>query len=95
MNQGETLFYLREIQTHWSTSNVSREKLAELKATKLIEMNDTPLLAVRLTPEGARFKSAGRPSEQNGAGIRPSAKASGVRRHHARKKSTPPPKPLV
>jgi hypothetical protein len=69
MTQGETLFYLREIQSHWSTSNVSRDKLAELEAAKLIEINTVPFIAVRLTSEGARLKTAGRPPASNGKGI--------------------------
>ena len=61
MTQGETLFYLREIRSHWSTSNVSSEKLAELEAAGLIESILSPVLAFRLTNEGARCKALGRP----------------------------------
>ena len=63
MTQGETLFYLREIRTHWCTSNVSPDKLAELEAAKLIERNSEPVPTVRLTAEGARQKIAGRPRD--------------------------------
>jgi hypothetical protein len=59
MTPGETLFYLREIHPHWTTSNVSATKLAELHAARLIEIN-TALPTVRLTSEGARCKNLGR-----------------------------------
>ena len=59
MTQGETLFYLREIHPHWTTSNVSATKLAELQAAQLIEINPTSP-TVRLTSEGARCKNLGR-----------------------------------
>jgi len=71
MTQGETLFYLREIHSHWCTSNVSREKLAELELARLIEINGTPIVAVRLTSEGAKVKTMGRPATSNGKGISP------------------------
>ena len=71
MTQGETLFYLREIHSHWSTSNVSRDKLAQMEAAKLIEINGEPVFAVRLTSEGAKIKTMGRPSASNGKGITP------------------------
>jgi hypothetical protein len=68
MTQGETLFYLREIHSHWCTSNVSPEKLAELEAAKLIERGAQPMPVVRLTAEGARWKTSGRP-RGTGSGI--------------------------
>ena len=71
MTQGETLFYLREIHSHWCTSNVSRDKLAELEFAKLIEINGAPVVAVRLTGEGAKVKAMGRPAASNGKGISP------------------------
>jgi hypothetical protein len=71
MTQGETQFYLREIHSHWCTSNVSGDKLTELQAARLIEMNCTPVVAVRLTSEGAKFKTSGRPPGSNGKGISP------------------------
>jgi hypothetical protein len=89
MTQGETLFYLREIHSHWSTSNVSRDKLAELAGAKLIEINETSIVAVRLTNEGARIKSNGRPPETNGAGISPRKRRVFSRRGTA-KRAVPP-----
>ena len=71
MTQGETLFYLREIHSHWCTSNVSRGKLEELEMAKLIEINGEPVFAVRLTSEGAKIKTMGRPSAVNGQGVSP------------------------
>jgi hypothetical protein len=94
MTQGETLFYLREIQSHWSTSNVSRDKLAELEAARLIEINGTPVLAVRLTSEGARTKSLGRPAASNGRGLRLKENGKSFRQRSPRKTATLP-KPLV
>ena len=60
MTQGETLFYLREIHSHWGASNLSSEKLAELEAAKLIECNHAAIAEVRLTGEGSRQKMLGR-----------------------------------
>jgi hypothetical protein len=95
MTQGETLFYLREIHSHWSTSNVSRDKLAELEATKLIEINNDPIIAVRLTSEGARIKSAGRPAARNGLIRSPHQRRRGFQRNGGRKQAVSRPKPLV
>ena len=85
MTQGETLFYLREIQSHWSTSNVSRDKLNELEAAKLIEINSVPFIAVRLTSDGAKLKTSGRPPASNGKGI-------SLRKHRTQRR---PPKKVV
>ena len=63
MNEGETRFYLREICTHWCTSNVSTDKLAELEAARLIEIVRAPVQTVRLTSEGAKLKVASRPQQ--------------------------------
>ena len=90
MTQGETLFYLREIHSHWSTSNVSRDKLAELAAAKLIEINDTSILAVRLTNEGAKVKSNGRPPSTHGAGIRTKEKKRRFPRNGVARKAVSP-----
>jgi hypothetical protein len=93
MTQGETLFYLREIQGHWSTSNVSTDKLAELEAAKLIEINASPVPAVRLTSEGVRCKALGhRHATQGGLTLTGKAK---VFRQRARKAALPRPKPLA
>lgn len=92
MTQGETLFYLREIHSHWCTSNVSRDKLTELETARLIEINGEPVLAVRLTSQGSKLKTAGRPSSSNGRGISP--KQRGFARHRARR-SAPKPKTLA
>jgi hypothetical protein len=94
MTPGETLFYLREIHAHWGTSNVSRDKLAELKAARLIEINGTSIVAVRLTSEGARIKSLGRPSSTNGQGISPRQNRKN-RWQRSAKKAVTQPKPFV
>jgi hypothetical protein len=91
MTQGETLFYLREIHTHWCTSNVSRDKLGELEIAKLIEINGEPVFAVRLTGEGVRIKTSGRPPALNGKGISPRQRS--LRPPRARK-ILPPPRSL-
>lgn len=80
MTQGETLFYLREIHSHWCASNLSRDKLAELEAARLIEINQMPAIAVRLTGEGAKIKTMGRPSASNGKGISPREHSFRLRR---------------
>ena len=92
MTPGETLFYLREIQSHWSTSNVSRDKLAELEAARLIEINPVPFIAVRLTSEGAKLKTSGRPPASNGKGI--NLRKNRTQRR-APKKVVAPPKAMV
>lgn len=69
MTQGETLFYLREIHPRWSASNVSLEKLAELHAANLIEMDGAPSPVVRLTSEGVRRKALGRRSATGGISL--------------------------
>jgi hypothetical protein len=89
MTQGETVFYLREIHSHWSTSNLSSEKLAELEAAKLIERRTEPLITVRLTPEGERCKAAGR-SRHNNDRVQLQDKP---RQSFRRRKKMPPPKP--
>jgi hypothetical protein len=94
MTQGETLFYLREIHAHWSTSNVSADKLAVLKAANLIEMNGQPITAVRLTREGALTKALGRPSRSTGQGLSSHQKPPPRRKHH-QKKAISRPRPLV
>src|SRR5688500_13196895 len=66
MTEGETRFYLREISSQWSTSNVSADKLAELEAARLIEINAVPFPTVRLTSEGTRRKNSGRPQPSAG-----------------------------
>lgn len=83
MTQGETLFYLREIHSHWCTSNVSRDKLTELESAKLIEINSVPQVVVRLTSEGARMKALGRPPTSRGRGISP--KKPSFRQRRSRK----------
>jgi hypothetical protein len=94
MTQGETLFYLREIHAHWSTSNVSSEKLAVLKAANLIEMNGQPIAAVRLTREGALTKALGRPTRSTGNALS-SHQTTPARKKHHRKKAVARPRPLV
>ena len=94
MTQGETLFYLREIHTHWSTSNVSRDKLAVLEAAKLIEISNEPVLAVRLTSEGVRTKAIGRPDASNSRGL-PLRDNKRSFRRRGPKKVVAPPRPLV
>ena len=84
MTQGETLFYLREIHTHWCASNISADKLAELETAKLIERNMQPVPLVRLTSEGARWKTAGRP-RGSGPGIGLLGKPKTLGRHRQRK----------
>ncbi|HWN96808.1 MAG TPA: hypothetical protein VNT99_17400 [Methylomirabilota bacterium] len=93
MTQGETLFYLREIHTHWCTSNISTDKLAELETAKLIERNAQPVPVVRLTSEGARWKNSGRP-QRAGPGIGLTNKRK-VFRRSGQKKTAPPLKRLV
>jgi hypothetical protein len=93
MTQGETLFYLREIRTHWCTSNVSGDKLAELESAKLIERNGEPVPTVRLTSEGARVKALGQRSAV-GSGIRLMQKPQAVRRR-APKRNVPRARRLV
>jgi hypothetical protein len=93
MTQGETLFYLREIHTHWCTSNISSSKLAELETAKLIERNAHPVPVVRLTSEGARWKNSGRP-QSGGSGIGLTSKRKTFVRQR-QKKIAPPLKRLV
>lgn len=93
MTEGETLFYLREIHLNWATSNVSMDKLAELEAGKLIEINSTPVPAVRLTSEGARRKTLGRRASSAG-GLSLTRKQTAFRPHRQRK-VVPQVKPLV
>lgn len=54
------MFYLREIHGHWTASNVSAEKLAELAEAHLIEVQPGGSTVVRLTHAGRRCKLAGR-----------------------------------
>jgi len=88
MTEGETLFYLREIHSHWCTSNVSAEKLNELEAARLIEINGAPIQAVRLTSEGARRKTLGRPPGMTN-GISLKRKAKNFRPQQRRKANLP------
>lgn len=94
MTQGETLFYLREMHTHWCTSNISSDKLAELEAARLIERSAQPMPVVRLTSEGAKWKMSGRPRGANPSGIALTRdrRTFGKRRQ---RKNVPPVKPLV
>ena len=93
MTQGETLFYLREIRTHWCTSNVSPEKLAELESAKLIERNAEPVPTVRLTSEGVRFKTLGqRPGSSSHL---PTSRTAPPRRKFAQRKKVTPAQKLV
>lgn len=94
MTEGETLFYLREIRSHWSTSNVSAEKLAELEQAKLIERQAEPVPAVRLTTEGVRLKARGqRPIAEPTFGSK--AQSRPQRKFRRQKQFAPAPKPLV
>jgi hypothetical protein len=93
MTEGETRFYLREIGPQWSTSNVSIDKLAGLEAAYLIQINPGTPPAVRLTAEGARRKSSGRPqASKNGLPLRTKPKSN---RLHSRKKPEVKARPLV
>ena len=92
MTEGETRFYLREISSQWSTSNVSPDKLAELEAARLIEINAVPFPTVRLTNEGTRWKMAGRPQQSPGGLPLIGKPKSG--RHYPRKKVEARAKPL-
>jgi hypothetical protein len=93
MTTGETLFYLREIQTHWLPSNLSSEKLAELQAAGLIERAASASPTFRLTSEGVRCKTAGRrPPALTGVTL--TGMVRSVRRHPPRK-AAPPLKGLV
>ena len=93
MTEGEILFYLREVHPHWSDSNVSWEKLAELEAANLIEITGNPVPVVRLTSEGARRKLSGR-RQSTADGIRLTRKAKTFQRR-ASKKNVPRARPLV
>jgi hypothetical protein len=84
MTPGETLFYLREIRSHWSTSNVSADKLAELEAAKLIEYHCEPVLTVRLTSEGMRVKTLGQRGRPD-AGLNFTRKPKTTRKFSAKK----------
>jgi hypothetical protein len=80
MTEGETRFYLREIHLHWGTSNVSADKLAELQAAHLIEINLIPIRTVRLTSQGARQKNlTSRPATQGGIGFQRPPRAGRAR----------------
>ena len=94
MTEGETRFYLREIQPRWATSNVSANKLAELQAAHLIEINLLPMLMVRLTSDGVRRKNLpGRPEAHGGIASQqpPRARRAGPRS----RKHVMPARPLV
>ena len=93
MTEGEILFYLREVHPHWSASNVSSDKLAELEAATLIEITGIPAPVVRLTSEGARRKFAGRRHSMDD-GIRLTRKTKTFQRR-ASKKNVPRARPLV
>jgi hypothetical protein len=93
MTEGETRFYLREISSHWSTSNVSADKLAELEAACLIEMTPGPVQKVRLTHEGVRRKNLARPRQIAG-GIDLTNPLRTARRYRPKTKSLRA-KPLV
>jgi hypothetical protein len=93
MTQGETLFYLREIRSHWCASNVSLDKLAELESAKLIERSAEPVPTVRLTSQGAQFKASGqRPSKDSNLNL---TRVSKTRRIFSPKKQVTRAKPLV
>ena len=64
MNPGELRFYLREVQSHWSTGKLSSETMAELLRQELIERSEDGL-TIRLTNEGKRQKLAGRQRKSN------------------------------
>ena len=93
MTPGETLFYLREIRTHWSTSNVSADKLAELEAAKLIEHHSDPVWTVRLTSEGVRVKTLGQRVRAD-SGLNFTSKPKTARKFSVRKPFLQP-RPLV
>lgn len=60
MTQGECVFYLREIRSRWGSTKVSGEKLGELAAANLIEIQAEPVFQVRLTSTGEKYKIASR-----------------------------------
>ena len=91
MTQGECLFYLREIQTHWCTSNVSPDKLATLVDARLIELRPGPVPAVRLTHDGERHKVAGRSHYETGLRLRTRPE----KRQRAPRRDVSKPRPLV
>jgi hypothetical protein len=91
MTQGECLFYLREIQKHWCTSNVSPDKLAILAEAKLIELRPGAVPAVRLTHDGERCKIAGRSHHETELRLRGRAKS----RQRPQRRSATKPRPLV
>ena len=63
MTGDQTRFYLREIHPYWTTAHISSDKVRELQRESLIEISPDSTTLVRLTPEGARAKVAGRPAQ--------------------------------
>jgi len=61
MTDGEITFHLREIVSHWTPPRITSATGAELERQKLIEFSEDRH-TVRLTPDGARRKLAGRAS---------------------------------
>lgn len=61
MTDGEITFHLREIVPHWTLPRITSATGAELERQKLIEFSQDRQ-TIRLTPDGARRKNAGRVS---------------------------------
>jgi hypothetical protein len=96
MTEGEIRFYLREIHSHWATSNVSRDKLAALETAGLIEISTVPFLTVRLTGEGAQRKNLSRPpAPASGLALRGTVKKQPAKHRRKRPGKLPRAKPLV
>ena len=96
MTDVELHFYLREIHSHWATSNVSMDKLTALATAGLIEIVTAPFLTVRLTSEGKRHKNLSRPpAPTSGLALRGTVKNKPPSRRRTHRGKTPRARPLV
>ena len=93
MTEGESVFYLREIHGHWTTSTVSSEKLGQLADAKLIEVQVGHPAMVRLTSAGKQCKLDGRSRYQTTLPL--SRSRNSPPRPVRRRANAPKAKPLV
>ena len=62
LSRAEVFSCLREVNSYWSTPQISPREVEELERQNLIQRAPAGLGAIRLTSEGARVKQ-GRPRE--------------------------------
>jgi hypothetical protein len=92
MTDGERRFYLREIHSHWTTPRISKERVAELLAAKLVEHSTEAVGMIRLTHAGLVEKTASRQRKSNSTLSLVRKPDNSARNRRAR---SAPPRPLA